>query len=504
MLDTEQIGDLKIIGLGPGKFKDLTLAAYEALQKADKLFLRTREHPITTQLVEKGIEFATFDEIYERESEFKNVHKKIVQEIEDQLKAKREVSYAVPGNPLITEETVQYLLAKVPEQKTEIIPGRSCLEALFWLLGIDPAEKMQILAGPSFEQSAIQPEQDLILTQVYNQSIASDIKLSLLEIYPESHLIQVVKAAGVPKLQNSVEIPLYKLDRLEWINHLTNIYIPPLESESEVNLNKLDDFYTLVSIMERLRGPEGCPWDLKQDHDSLRPYLIEETYEVLERIETKDITGLCEELGDLLLQVVFHAQVAKEERNFEIGDIIYSISEKMIRRHPHVFGAEDLSTANDVLKKWKEIKASEKSKRVEEDSILEVTAGLPALMEAQKVQEQVAEVGFDWPEIEGAIEKLEEELKEFKVALVEAEAVSIKEELGDVLFAIVNVGRFLDLNLELVLRDATQKFRERFKYIESEVKGNNNKLQDMSLDKLESLWQEAKEELELPKGGEIK
>ncbi|SJZ74099.1 bifunctional methyltransferase/pyrophosphohydrolase YabN [Selenihalanaerobacter shriftii] len=489
-------GTLTIIGLGPGKMEDLTLGAHKALEEVDKLFIRTKEHPIIDELVGDNLDFNTFDKVYEREDNFEQVYEVIAKRLIQEINKGLNIGYAVPGNPLVAEKSVQNLLNRLPNEKLDIISGESFLDVLFTLLNIDPIEGMQVLDALSFAAEDIQFNQNIILTQVYNRLIASDVKLTLLEVYPENHQIQVVKAAGIVGLEKKVEIPLYQLDRLEWVDHLTSVYIPPLHVEQRNKFNKLEVFNTLVRIMEKLRSPNGCPWDLEQDHLSLRPYLIEETYEVLEEIENGDRFGLCEELGDLLLQVIFHAQIAKEENNFDIEDVIYSISEKMIRRHPHVFGDEDLSTSDDVLKKWDEIKASEKSFSSKDfKSVLDITDGLPALMEAQKVQKKAAGVGFDWPIINQVLDKLEEELSEFKEALTIGQKSKIREELGDVLFATVNVGRFLELDLELVLRDATQKFKKRFRYIEKAVRKTENDLNDMTLNELEELWQQAKEEL---------
>ncbi|MCK8824910.1 nucleoside triphosphate pyrophosphohydrolase [Fuchsiella alkaliacetigena] len=490
-MDKDELGSLQIVGLGPGDLGDLTLAAYEALQKADKLFLRTVEHPVVTQLKAKEIDFNSFDDIYESQDDFIEVYNQIVNKLLKEIEAGLDIVYGVPGNPLVAEKSVQQLLAKLPSDKVGIIAGLSFLEPLFIALELDPIAGLQILDALSLSKEQLQPQQDLILTQVYNSLVAADLKLTLLEVYPAEHSIQVVRAAGVPALEKRSKLPLYQLDRLDWLDHLTTVHVPPKESEA-FYMNELTEFKTLVQIMAKLRGKEGCPWDLEQTHDSLRPYLIEEAYEVLAEIEAGDIEALCEELGDLLLQVIFHAQIAKENNNFEIEDVIYGICEKMIKRHPHVFSDEDLNSAVEVEGRWEEIKNAQKSKAKKDEDILATPKGLPSLMEAQKVQQKAATVGFDWESIEGALAKLQEELGEFAEALEEQGADRIREELGDVLFAIVNIGRFLDFNLELVLRDATQKFKKRFADMETELKNSSLKLEDISLIELEELWQRVK------------
>lgn len=253
--------------------------------------------------------------------------------------------------------------------------------------------------------------------------------------------------------------------------------------------NKKEDpsFNDLVEVMRILRGDKGCPWDKEQTHESIKKYLVEETYEVLDAIDEKNMHKLCEELGDLLLQVTFHARMAEEKGFFDINDVIKGIIEKMIRRHPHVFGSETLNTSHQVLVKWEEIKDVEQDKP---RPILDVPKNFPALYRAKKLQQKAARVGFDWPDITGAWDKVSEELRELKDA--EAKGVGIKEELGDVLFAIVNVARFLDIDAEEALQDTNKKFIKRFSYIEEKAKNDNVELKELTLEDMDKYWNEAK------------
>lgn len=253
--------------------------------------------------------------------------------------------------------------------------------------------------------------------------------------------------------------------------------------------NKQDfTFDELVRIMALLRGENGCPWDKEQTHESIKKYLVEETYEVLDAIDEKNMYKLCEELGDLLLQITFHARMAEEQGSFNVYDVIKGIIEKMIRRHPHVFGAESLDTSEKVLEKWEEIKDVEKD---EPRPILDVPKNFPALYRAEKLQQKAARVGFDWPDINGAWDKVEEELKEFKEA--EKNNDGIKEELGDVLFAVVNVARFHGIDAEEALQDTNRKFIRRFSHIEEQAKSMNTELKEMSLEEMDKYWNEAKQ-----------
>jgi MazG family protein len=250
-----------------------------------------------------------------------------------------------------------------------------------------------------------------------------------------------------------------------------------------------EKFERLVSIMARLRAPGGCPWDREQNFDTIKPYLLEETYEVLDAIDRRDWPGLEEELGDLMLEAVFFAQMASEEAKFDIGDSLDAVCEKLIRRHPHVFGNANAKTADDVKRRWDEIKADEKkSKGVEEKGRLEsVPRNMPALVEAQQISSKAAAVGFDWENPEQVLAKLDEELHELAEARKSATHAQIEGEVGDLLFVLVNLARFLKVDPEQALRKTNAKFRKRFGYVEQRAK-----LPGASLEEMETLWQEAK------------
>jgi MazG family protein len=255
-----------------------------------------------------------------------------------------------------------------------------------------------------------------------------------------------------------------------------------------------DQFQRLVDIMARLRAPDGCPWDLEQDFRSLRKYLLEETYEVLDCIDREDWSALAEELGDLLLQPVFQAQMADEAGLFTIADVLGAINGKLIRRHPHVFGGAAAETAGEVKQRWDEIKAAEKASKGESagDLLSGVPRALPALVEAQKIGSKVANVGFDWPDVSGVLEKLHEELDEVDQARRLGEAHKVEEEIGDLLFVVVNLARKLDVDAEQALRKANGKFRRRFHYVEKALAEEGRALQSASLEEMEAKWLAAK------------
>ncbi|MFQ5901243.1 MAG: nucleoside triphosphate pyrophosphohydrolase [Thermodesulfobacteriota bacterium] len=257
----------------------------------------------------------------------------------------------------------------------------------------------------------------------------------------------------------------------------------------------------LLKIMARLRGPSGCPWDRKQDLQSLIPFLIEESYEVIEAIEKGDRSNLQEELGDLLYQIIFLAEITGEKGWFDLGDIISHSIDKMIRRHPHVFGNEKARNAKEALDKWNAAKEKEKGKEIKGSPLDEVPTHLPALMRAQKITERASRIGFDWKGTGEIVKKIEEEIEEFKNALKDGDKLNIKEELGDVLFALVNIGRFLEIDTEDALRKATNKFATRFDYVVENI-SNDKGFDKASLEEMERLWNEAKEVFPLKEGSQ--
>jgi tetrapyrrole methylase family protein/MazG family protein len=251
-------------------------------------------------------------------------------------------------------------------------------------------------------------------------------------------------------------------------------------------------FQRLVELMATLRGPDGCPWDRKQTPESLKPFLVEECYEVVDAIEEGSPAEVRDELGDLLFQIIFHARIAEEAGQFTINDVITAIHEKMTRRHPHVFGDDKLSTDKEVLSNWEEIKRREKGHE-DRKSILEgVPKELPSLLRAHRLQERAARIGFDWAHLNEALPKLDEEITEFKESLRSEDAGKIEEELGDVFFMLVNISRFLGVNPEDALRKTISKFIHRFRYIEEHAEQAGRSLNDMTIDEMERLWQESK------------
>lgn len=483
------MGEITIVGLGPGSFGLMTLETLEVLERADKVLLRTAKHPTVAKLVERGLQFFSYDYVYEQCKTFEEVYLTITDHCLSQAK-NHNVVYAVPGSPLVAERTVNLIRekAKKLDIAVKILPGMSFLEVLYTRLGVDPIEGLTIVDAMDIEQLPSSLATGLVVTQVYNRQVASETKLSLMEKLPDDYEVTLVKNLGLDN-EEIAAVPLYELDRLEGIDHLTSLYVPPLAkraaSVSSVNMNPI------VEVMAKLRSPEGCIWDLQQSHSSLRRYLVEEVYEVLEAIDLKDADKLCEELGDLLLQIVFHARIAEENQLFSLQEVVDAIADKMIYRHPHVFGDTQVDSSAQVLLNWEELKKQEKG--YNRKSVLDgIPKDLPSLMKAYKLQAKAAKVGFDWDEIAPVWDKVEEELRELKEAAAAKNKEHTEEELGDVLFAVVNLARFLGVEGEVALHRTNQKFARRFAYIEEKVRENGAKWDELTLMELDEWWKQAK------------
>lgn len=478
---------IKIVGLGPGTIDAITLGGLRALKNCHKVYLRTEKHPTVEYLKEEGISFETYDYVYEKAESFDEVYETIANNLIEKVDSNSTMVYAVPGHPFVAEKSV-FNLIKLCEEKGieyEVLPAVSFIDAMMERLKIDPVEGLKVIDAFDMGHQVLDKRIGTIITQVYNSFIASEVKLKLQEYYNDDTEIYFVRAAGIKELESIRKIPLYELDMQEDIDYLTSVYIPK-------DLNNKKDFYDLVDIIEVLRGENGCPWDREQTHESLKKALVEESYEVLDAIDNEDDNALVEELGDVLLQVVFHASIGKEEGYFHVGDIIEGICNKMIQRHPHVFGEGVAKTSGEVVVKWEEIKKKEKGFATITEELEGIAKSLPALMRAGKIQSKAKKVGFDWNRVEEAMKKVEEELQEIREVYNGENKVRIVEEVGDLLFSCVNVARFLDVEGELALNATSDKFIRRFSYIEKEAEKKGIKLTDMTLEEMDKLWNYAK------------
>lgn len=482
--------NIKVIGLGAGDMEQLPLGVYRSLiNNKNKIYVRTKDHPVLTVLEQEGGNFIYMDYIYEKHDQFEAVYKEIVAVLMKEAE-QEDIVYAVPGHPLVAEKTVQLLIERSEEGEVnlEIGGGQSFLDSIFQALKIDPIDGFQLLDGTDLRKDELQFTQHLIIGQVYDAISSSEVKLTLMEKLPYDYPVTIVTAAG-SKQEQIKKIELHELDREMELNNLTSLYVPPAQEESVL----YKQFSSLRNIIAALRAPDGCPWDREQTHESLRKHLIEEAYELIEAINEDDIDNMIEELGDVLLQVMLHSQIGEDEGYFSIDDVIEGISAKMVRRHPHVFGKAKAETVEDVLDTWQQAKNAEKPEKQASvlDGVLNSSANLTRAYDLQK---KAAKAGFDWPDVSGAWEKVKEEISEFREEVENgASPEKMEKEFGDILFSFVNVARYYKIDPELAIFSTNQKFISRFQYIEAKLKDMGKEVQEVPLEILDKYWEEAKQ-----------
>lgn len=473
----------------------------KTLQTASEVYVRTKEHPVMSVLDELKVAIQSFDHIYEARDSFPEVYASIADILLEKAVTADEGSvivYAVPGHPMVAESTVQILRERCANEGIglSILGGESFLDEAFVRLGFDPIEGFQLLDASGLNASLLQPQLHTVIGQVYDAFTASDVKLALMELYPDDYLVTVGHALGVDGQEEILQVPVYELDRVEGYGNLSLIYVP----RSEDDMLRQRTFARLHEIVGILRSPGGCPWDREQTHESIRKNLIEETYEVIETIDEDDPEHMQEELGDLLLQVMLHSQMEEEVGTFNVFDVIQGLNDKLIFRHPHVFGQNQAEDADAALANWEQMKAEEKRRKglmPEEASVLDgIPRDLPALMKAYKLQKKASKVGFDWDQIGDVFLKIEEELGELREAVEQGfDPEEQVAELGDLLFAASNAARFLHADPEEALARTNRKFIKRFRFIEEELRARGKTVQESSLEEMDEIWQQAKNQV---------
>ncbi|HEY8486618.1 MAG TPA: nucleoside triphosphate pyrophosphohydrolase [Limnochordales bacterium] len=565
---------ITVVGLGPGTWDLMSVRAQrcleQAAQRGHRLVLRTRHHPVADELARRGWAFTTLDDHYERYATFDEVYAAMARTL---LALAREgpVVYGVPGHPLVGERSVVELLEQAARAgkpagdgdpgrrvgagpvQVQVVPSPGGAGAAWAALGIDPLqvgaalvdahelarwagrpEKLAPACGRAWERTRA-----YLVLQLDSQLVAQEVKAVLGGVFGDAHRVALVRAAGAEG--GSVRwMELHELDRAGPFDPMTALYVPPGEAAGGGEWVEV-----LVRIMAALRGPQGCPWDRQQTALSLRRYLIEESYEAVAAIERGDTAALRDELGDVLLQVVFQAQLGFEEGQFDLAGVARGLQEKLVRRHPHVFGETRVRDAAEVLQRWEDIKERERAEReraaqqqaaqqqtaqqqaaqeragqepaaqgrgAQPDGTADasppgegqprrslmdgLTMQLPSLALAEAVQRRAARVGFEWPEISGAGTKAVEEARELREAWFRRDAAAVHREMGDLLFALVNVARYMHVDPELALRDATLRFVERFRRMEAMAAAKGVSLQELSLAEQDELWEQAKQALQ--------
>lgn len=477
---------ITLLGLGPGAPYFLSREAWDIISSAKEIYLRTRNHPAVSSFPE-NVEIHSFDLLYDKENSFEDVYSKIIETVLSLGERPEGVIYAVPGHPFVAEATSPEIFrrAEAVGIPVKVCDGISFLEPVFRTLGIDPFDGIFLADAVEFvnlHHPPFPPHFPVLIAQIYDSYIASEVKLTLMNLYPDTQPVKLVHNAGNENCLIE-SIPLYQIDRSKEIGLFTVLYLPSL------GLNT--SFEELQEIAAHLRAPEGCPWDQEQTLESMQTHLIEEAYEVLNAIDSKDVNKIKEELGDILLVITMLMQIGNEDGIFSSADVLKIITTKLIHRHPHVFSDLNLDGAEEVLQNWERIKAQERKDngQVERSLLDGVPITLPSLIQAQEYQDRAARVGFDWPEIINVWEKYSEEIAELR----EAESLKEREaEMGDVLFALVNIARWYGIDAEGALRGANQRFRKRFSFIEQSAREDGKELNKMTLDEMDALWNQAK------------
>ena len=472
---------IQIIGMGSGGVEELTIGAYRAFSENIPTFARTERHPVVKKLREE-IKIECFDDYFEKYETFDKVYEKITDNIIELADKYGKINYCTAGSPYYGDIISKKL---IDEYKNEIniiiIDGMSFLDKCIKLSGFSDYKSIKVMDCLEVDEFSFDINSFNIITQVYDLEMASQLKIMLMETYPDESTVLKIDV-----LEDSVgKIRLFELDQEKKYGFSTYFCILPIEFSK----NTVYNVTNLCRIVKILRGPEGCPWDMEQTHESVRQHVVEEAYEVVDAIDNGDVDNLVEELGDLLFQVIFHSELGSEEGYFNFSDVVTNVCKKMYFRHPHVFGDVKAANVDEALKSWECSKQMEKRPSSFTDNLKRVPRALSPLSRSYKIQERAAQVGFDWPTVEGALLKIKEELFEFIDEYQNCDSERMEEEFGDLLFSLVNFARFMKINPDIALNRTINKFINRFEYIETHSSGD---LKQMTLKEMDELWEESK------------
>lgn len=480
-----------VVGLGPAGVDLVLPAARRALEQTPNRFARTARHPAVEELADTGVELRSFDHAYEQAGDVDDVYERIAAELLDVAASVGEVVYAVPGNPAVAERSVELLrhAAARGDVVVDIVPGLSFAELAWARLGVDPVNGARVADARRLTAEDVVAGGPLLVVQSDTRFLLSDVKLVLLEVLPADAPVTVLQRLGLDD-EEVRTISLAELDRAVEPDHLTALLVDSGVSAATRELARL------LGLAERLRGPGGCPWDADQTHHSLTRYLLEESYEVVESVEALppdapagDIPAgayrdLEDELGDLLYQVIFHAVLAEEAGAFDMADVARGIHDKLVRRHPHVFGDTDAATSSDVMRNWEQIKKDEKGVS---SIVAGITPGLPSLLYAHKLLRKAASVGLDPGGRDDALARLDAVLAELRVGGDR----DLEPQLGDLLAAAIVLARSGGVDAESALRGWAVRFRRRFEAMERRAEAEELDLAALPPDAVAVLWAES-------------
>lgn len=477
---------ITMVGLGPGDPDLITRRAWAVLNSAAEVWVRLHQHPVLAALPPNVV-------IHHMENTAPDVsgsaaqERALAQRVLDLGKRTQGVVYAVPGHPLVGADGTCREIARLAQQdgmELQILGGISALDAALAMPGMDAHPCLTICSAADLEGALVPPfppDHPAIVTDLEMGETAARVRAVLLTAYPADHGVALLQAGGeafpMPK-----QLRLADLGATGSAGREACLYVSPLEKGSSLE--------SMQQVVAQLRSPEGCPWDRQQTHASLRRHLLEESYEAMTAMDAGDEESMREEFGDLLLQIILNCQIAAEGGKFTLNDVSKGIYDKIIRRHPHVFGDLHLTAVEGVLANWEKLKEGERHGKGDAVGLLTgVPASMPALSRAQEFQGRAARVGFDWPDIDGVLEKLQEEIKEVETA---RDPDAVESELGDLLFALVNLARWKGVDAESALRGANNRFSERFAFIEQECRNQRRRLSELSLEEMDGLWRRAK------------
>lgn len=465
---------MTIVGIGTGTLGTVTLDVFEKIKEADSIILQTEHIPLAKTLKEQGIVYETLDRFYENAADFTAFLAQAIGFLKE-----HEKSVLCLMGDLATNTLLRAYLQEAP---ATLVPGVGFLGySLSRATPLLQEENVYFACTATDYDARFAGNQGIVITEIDSPYLAADIILQLQRFYPAGTPASLLHEEK--QFTCTLSTVLEQLEENDW-SYSTSLVLPRAQEKETY------DFTDFCQIIATLWGENGCPWDKEQTHESLRANLIEECYELIAAIDERDTYAMMDELGDVLMQVVMHAQIAKEQGNFDIIDVSDTIAKKMIRRHPHIFGDTKVSSTEDVLQNWEAIKKEEKQLSSYADTLMDVPPSMTPLLRAEKIQKRAASAGFDWDDYKGALEKVGEEIAELKEAIEGKKG--IEEEAGDLLFAIVNVLRKIGIDGEVALQAANNKFIRRFAAMEKRAMKMGKKLEKMPLDAQEALWQAVK------------
>ena len=443
---------INVISLGSGNEKQLTFETLEIIKNANKIVLRTAIHPVVSYLNTLNVLLESYDSYYETQEDFTEINNSIVNNLLEKSKEEEEVYYAVSDATL--DETVKCLLINKPEDCTvKIIAGVSHIGRCLSLLKTQTGS-MRYYSATEFPKARLTPEEDLFIYEMYCKHIASECKIALMELYPEECEIWVFYGDPGTGEITTKACKLFQLDRLSMYNHMSAVYVPKQEREKRSRY----DLQDLCDIMEILRGENGCPWDREQTYSSILPSLLEESYEYIQAVRDEDYEHMADELGDILLQVAFHSQMAKEQGEFNITDVTSYICEKMIERHTHIFGNVNVENSEDVIANWEKIKKEQRGIKTLYQSLQDISLGLSPMLRASKVLKKVEKELCEVTSIDKIIEYIKTLLN--KLLQTREQSEKIDEEIGYILFTMIRLCNFTHVNPDISLQKITDCFIE--------------------------------------------